>query len=312
LMNGGLQTDMINTEYDFSSAKCMLCGNNGLSFVNILRDDDTHWAAKCKACYHIQLTPLPTVEEEESYYQTNELYSISRMDERELVKKLEQLVTMQYEILADKITAPADIIEIGSGYGLFLEKAILNGYSAHGIELSKEKAAYCMNRTGIMPESINLVCEDVPDALTGKFDVVLMFFLLEHIINPIVFLKRSAELLNASGRIVLLVPNANAYLKNYCDEYKDFHYLRPHISYFSAEILSHVLVDAGFINVEVFGKQQYSVENAIHWARNKAPFLAYSQLDMPPGLEFVNEFYKNYMEKELVSDMLVAVGTWIH
>lgn len=40
---------------DFSKATCMLCGNIGLSFVNALRDDETHFAVECPTCGHVQI-----------------------------------------------------------------------------------------------------------------------------------------------------------------------------------------------------------------------------------------------------------------
>lgn len=40
---------------DFSKVTCMLCGNIGLSFVNALRDDETHFAVECPTCGHVQI-----------------------------------------------------------------------------------------------------------------------------------------------------------------------------------------------------------------------------------------------------------------
>jgi 2-polyprenyl-3-methyl-5-hydroxy-6-metoxy-1,4-benzoquinol methylase len=302
---------MTKHPFDFESAECMLCGNTGLDFVNSLRDDETHWAAKCKACGHVQLTPLPTEEEENCYYQTNKLYSISKMNDDQLVLKLAQLVDIQLEI-TKAITPPphCKLIEIGSGYGLFLDRARAAGYDVDGVEISEDKQLYCENRFGIKPLNFNLVSQNSPKELYGHYDVAVMFFLLEHIPNPVEFLKRTGNLLKKNGKVIILVPNVNEYMKQYCKEYNDFHYLRPHLSYFSADVLLKVLSDSGFSNIKIYGKQQYSIENAIHWARNKAPFLAYNQIAMPEGLEFVNEYYKQKMESEMKSDMLVATGVW--
>jgi 2-polyprenyl-3-methyl-5-hydroxy-6-metoxy-1,4-benzoquinol methylase len=309
-LRNGAKATMMKHPFDFNSAKCMLCGNVGLDFVNNLRDDKIHWAAKCKTCGHIQLTPLPTKEEENCYYQTNELYSISRMDEERLVLKLAQLVGFQIEIMKNYCPSGCKLIEIGSGYGLFLDRARDEGYDVDGIEISKDKQLYCEHQFGIKPFDINLVSQGIPESLHGRYDAAVMFFLFEHIPNPVEFLRRAGDLLGKNGMVIILVPNVNEYMKQYCKEYNDFHYLRPHLSYFSADILFKVLSDSGFSNIEVYGKQQYSIENAIHWARNKAPFLAYNQIKMPEGLEFVNEYYKAKMESEMTSDMLVATGLW--
>ena len=90
--------------------------------------------------------------------------------------------------------------------------------------------------------------------------------------------------------------------------FRCFQYFRGHISYFTPETLSRVMTQAGYKNVRIMGKQLYSIENAIHWARNNAPFKPYCQFELPEGLEFVNEFFKKQMETNLTSDCLFAVG----
>ena len=299
-----------NINFDFNSAQCLFCSATGLTFVNKLRDDDKHWAAMCKACDYVQLTPLPTAEEEEEYYQTNALFSVSNMDEADLICKLNELSAFQYNVVKQLVPPPADVIEIGCGYGLFLKKAMTDGYNVSGIEISADKRAYCKKNTGIEAMGINLINDDISDELSKKYDLITMFFTLEHIINPVDFLKRSSKLLKSNGKIIVLVPNMNDFMMQLCDEYKDFHYLRPHISYFTIETLTKVLINSGFHDINVFGKQQYSIENAIYWLRNKKPFLKYNQIEMPhPELEFVNDLYRDKLNNELRSDMLVAVGT---
>ena len=309
-MIGEAKMETANINFDFSSAQCLFCSAIGLVFVNKLRDDDKHWAAMCKSCDYVQLTPLPTAEEDEEYYQTNALFSVSNMDEEDLICKLNELSTFQYNIVKQLVPPPADVIEIGSGYGLFLKKAMTDGYNVSGIEISADKRAYCKKNTGLEIMNLNLIKDDISDELLNKYDIVTLFFSLEHIINPVDFLKRSSKLLKTNGKLIALVPNMNDFMMQLCAEYRDFQYFRPHISYFTSETLTKVFNNAGFHDINVFGKQQYSIENAIHWLRNKKPFLEYTQIKMPrPELEFVNELYKAKLNDELKSDMLVAIGT---
>jgi hypothetical protein len=75
---------------DFSTQICMLCGNIGLEFVNNLRDDDTRFAAVCRACGHTQVSPLPSIKEDEEFYQKNEM-------DRRLIPKTQLTAKYMYQ-----------------------------------------------------------------------------------------------------------------------------------------------------------------------------------------------------------------------
>jgi hypothetical protein len=65
---------------------------------------------------------------------------------------------------------------------------------------------------------------------------------------------------------------------------------------------------SGFSEVKVYGHQAYSIENAIHWWRNKAPSLLEHQLYLPEPLEWINKIYKAKIESEVKSSFISAVG----
>lgn len=298
------------SNHDFKSAPCILCGSIGLTFVNNTRDTDKHQAAKCNVCDHVQLTPLPTIAEDERYYQNNQgmrnLVQKSELDDTQLMNKYEPWAVSQVDTVRHILPKGKSLLEIGSGYGWFIEKIRAEGYMAEGIEISDEKCNMALDRANIQLHNINILCGISQDI--RKFDAICMFHLLEHIPNPVEFLRRASEFLNDKGMVVIEVPNFNAYMKKYSNEYNDFQYFRAHLSYFTPDTLKKAMNMAGFGEVRILGKQLYSVENAIHWMRNKVPFKPYSQLEMPEGLEFVNNFFKEEMEKNMTSDMLVATG----
>jgi hypothetical protein len=109
---------------DFSKEVCMLCNNGELQFFHKLRDDSTHFVTECCSCGHVQVSPLPTIEEEIEYYQKNEmsrrLIPKNQINDEKLMMKYEIWGDEQCKIISSKISNPKiTILEVGSGFRKF-------------------------------------------------------------------------------------------------------------------------------------------------------------------------------------------------
>ena len=299
---------------DFTDERCILCGGCGLDFAHALRDDEHCCAAKCRHCGHVQVAPLPTIEEDERFYQDNKmnrnLIPLAQMDEQALMMKYRPWADKQAKTVRRFVAAGASILEIGSGYGWFAEKMRENGYQVDGIEISDDKRALASERVpGLKLMNVNLLCDELPPEARGKYQAVCMFHLLEHLSDPVLFLSRAAEALRPGGLLLVEVPNLDCAMRGLSEPYDDFSYLRAHLSYFRPETLHRVFETAGLSEIQIIGRQLYSLENAVQWLRNGKPFLEYSQIEMPAGLEWIGDQYDRALEESLQSDSLVAVGT---
>lgn len=94
------------------------------------------------------------------------------------------------------------ILEVGSGWGKFLELAEYCGFRAFGIELSKAKIEYTKRR-GLKVFH--------PDEIPENFfvDAISMFQILEHIPYPSEFLRFYLRYLKPEGLLILEVPNCS-------------------------------------------------------------------------------------------------------
>jgi 2-polyprenyl-3-methyl-5-hydroxy-6-metoxy-1,4-benzoquinol methylase len=302
---------------DFSQKECMLCASKGLTFVNNLRDDDLHFAAVCPACGHVQVTPLPTVEEDIEFYQKNEmnrrLIPKSQLNEEQMMLKYEIWGIEQFGVVTNLFTddylSKGKILEIGSGYGWFVDKMRKAGYAVDGIELSDEKQEMAKKYLNLKLLPYNLLEDALPKTMIENYDVVCMFHVLEHILDPQLFLERSLKALKKGGKLLIAVPNYFDHLKQFSKEYNNFAYFRTHLSYFKPATLQYLLQKVGLTNIQIEGTQLYSLENAIHWLRNGVPYLEKSQIEMPEGLQWIGDIYKKTLEKQLKSDGLIAIGT---
>jgi SAM-dependent methyltransferase len=151
--------------------------------------------------------------------------------------------------------------------------------------------------------------EELPEEIIDNYDVVCMFHVLEHISKPKEFLNNIKKCLNDSGKLIVEVPNFLDYNKNLSTAYNDFTYMRAHLSYFTPDTLMRLLETTGFSGIEIRGAQRYSIENAIWWIRNGKPHTEYQQLELPSGLEWANQLYKEGLEKGLASYAIIAFAT---
>jgi len=306
--------DIIQQE-TFDKAVCMLCGEEGVSFVNNLRDDDNRWAVRCNTCGHIQVYPLPDIDENEMYYKNN--YEQNKQyteagyyneSDIQLMYKNEDWAKHYVQSVKPIISKNQKILEIGSGYGWFVEKMRDEGYTIDGIEVGQDRARLAYHRS-----EINLINHDFMlsplETMSNSYDVICMFHVLEHISNPVKFLNNIKTCLKPEGIIIIEVPNYFDGIKQLSLAYNNAVYFRAHLSYFTPTTLTALLEKTGFSNITIKGAQRYSVENAIRWIRLGKPNTEYLELELPEGLEWVNKHYKDVMEKDLKSYAIIGIAT---
>jgi 2-polyprenyl-3-methyl-5-hydroxy-6-metoxy-1,4-benzoquinol methylase len=300
---------------DNMNGKCMLCGSDKLSFYHTLRDDNERNAYKCEQCGHIQVSPLPTLEEDDKYYRNDRMYK-DMFSEYEHLQQEENLMMRfrdynfdEAENIKHFVSKNERIFDIGTGFGWFVRFLRDDGYTVDGLEISDEKRELAKKVLGLDLFGWNFMLDDT-EAIekSGYYDTVCMQQTLEHISDPIVFVKKSMRFLRPNGKIIISVPNENDMLKEIEPAYTDYHYLRAHLSYFTPEMLKSLLVDCGLKDVEIYGHQVYSIENHIGWTRTKKPYKDAHQIYLPDSLEWINKVYKAELEKRLRSNTIVAVA----
>ena len=96
---------------------------------------------------------------------------------------------------------PARLLEIGSGYGLFLDEARRAGYDVRGVELSRTGAEHARQQLGL-----DVFCGQLADAPADPADVVCFWDTLEHVPDPLEFLRQVRRRLAPDGVFALSVP----------------------------------------------------------------------------------------------------------
>jgi len=96
------------------------------------------------------------------------------------------------------------ILEVGSGEGYFLDFAKQQNHKADGVELNSKSAARIKAKGFIIHE---LLLSDLKKKTNHLYDNICSFQVLEHVPDPLEFIKDMINLINTGGKLILSVPN---------------------------------------------------------------------------------------------------------
>jgi len=172
-----------------------------------------HDIIDCFACGFRHVLPLPdpaSLEQEyrEKYYADEKPTFIAHAGEDQAWFELAQNDRLA---IFERLLGPSRrrLLDIGCGPGFFLKTAIARGWDAHGIEPSRQAAAHAR----ALCEKMGGACvtEGFFNARTapalGRFDVVNLTNVLEHVPDAAQTLKRATDLLVPGGVLCAGVPN---------------------------------------------------------------------------------------------------------
>jgi SAM-dependent methyltransferase len=146
--------------------------------------------------------------------------------------------------------APGRLLDIGCGFGDFVAAMRTRGWHAEGLDPSR-KAVGAAVGIGLPVRLGTLECVD-PAA--GRYDAVTMFYVLEHLPDPIGALRKAYDLLAPAGTLLLRVPDTTPIVRmlspfGFGASLYDIPY---HLYDFSPTVLRKMLLKAGFENIRTF------------------------------------------------------------
>ncbi len=181
----------------------------------------------------------------------------------ELTRKRRMKYLMPY--LKDSL----DLLEVGCSTGFMLYPLAESGHRCTGIEPSGVFSEFVKSRGLPAFQSLEQLRQHAPQA---RFDLILHFFVLEHIANPPAFINELLSLLKPGGTIVFEIPNAADPLYSVYDipAFERFYWSVAHPWYFSEPSLHFLLKELGQ-PYEVLRDQRYDLSNHMVWARDGQP-----------------------------------------
>ncbi len=233
----------------FEQANCYNCGSIEIinSFVvNRFRH------VRCRNCHMVYVSPhlknsiVDTLYNEQYYAEYYKIKLIPSINYRRNV-----LAINKYNQIARYFDQPGRVLDIGSGLGEVLSVFQENGWNCSGIEFNEFAAEYSRREFGL-----NIINRNIHDFdSSDKYDVIMLWGVLEHLSDPLKILKKVHELLTDTGILLLEVPSADSVLVRYYERtQKAVNRIIEgdrHIMLFSVQGFSEMAEKAGFSPSEI-------------------------------------------------------------
>jgi len=210
----------------------------------------------CKKCNTLFVSPRPTSEMINTYYKDSasskfwaeRFFPETAEARRKMIFKPRALAIINI-IKKYRIPQPASIVDVGAGYGIFLEEIMKNKYFSafYAIEPSKELAKCCRNK------NIPVIEKPVEEIKQSEIQasVICSFEVIEHLFNPEAFIRSMKSLLKPGGIMVFTTLTISGFdLQILWDRSKS---ISPphHINFFSTEGLRELIHRCGLEEIEI-------------------------------------------------------------
>jgi 2-polyprenyl-3-methyl-5-hydroxy-6-metoxy-1,4-benzoquinol methylase len=220
---------------------CALCNSENIAEYLKAKDhlltgeEFSIW--KCGNCGFTFTQGIPAAEEIGRYYQS--LDYVSHSDSRKgLMNKLyhlsRSLMLMKKHSMVKKAANGKKLLDIGTGTGYFPGYMKKKGYQVTGVEIDPKARAFAGREFGFRVFSPE---EFLGRKIPGKFDVITLWHVLEHLDNFDLYIERMLEQLEPGGCLVIALPNCSAYdARHYKDTWAGYDVPR-HLWHFTPSTL---------------------------------------------------------------------------
>ena len=280
---------------------CPLChSKNTPQTEGLVRDLPEIPVLKCSDCGLIFLGSFDHIHDE--FYEGSEMRVDDDIDMDAWISETKNDDERRFQCLHSFLTG-ADVLDFGAGNGGFLRLAKQDARSVTAIELDRE-ASLLFKRDDI-PHYRFL--KDIPT--NERFNLITAFHVIEHLKNPVGFLKEVSSLLHPEGSLYLEFPNADDALLSLYDSkpFSKFTYWSCHLMLFNHETIQIAIKQAGLQCKSIKQIQRYSLSNHLHWLAKGLPggHNVWSFLD---SQELNTEYEKILANAKVCDTLLVEVS----
>lgn len=152
------------------------------------------FCGRCKSIYLENPPTLKILRKENEKYASSVIKSIASIQESLTIPR------DRISLLSKNIKRRSTILDVGCGYGLFLDLIRQAKHVPYGMDIARDFIRYLRKRNIKGYTSMT----DAPD---NYFDAITAFDVIEHISNPHQFIKNIKRKLKKNGYIMISTPN---------------------------------------------------------------------------------------------------------
>lgn len=227
-------------------SQCRICSGKEVRFI---KKEGAWNVVQCKACSFVYIIPFPT--EQFLYLHYQQYLSTDYNKIKQWQKLMSDIFLRSLDIIEEKHGSNrGTLLDIGCGYGFFLELARKRGWSIYGIDPCAHARAYAASKA-IEVDSGDLFVRAYND---NMFDIVTLFYVLEHLSDPLRYLKEIIRILKPGGLVLIRVPHTTpiANLFKILRIPNKLYDAPSHLSDFSPDTLAFALKKTGFNEIHTF------------------------------------------------------------
>ncbi|MCI0531984.1 MAG: class I SAM-dependent methyltransferase [candidate division Zixibacteria bacterium] len=192
-----------------SPLNCQICNSTDFRDqpVRYLFNRVSYNLAKCGSCGLLSINPMPGPEDvrkfySHEYFQNDHSCGIKAKsyfeDEMRVQDKAREAL-----LLVNKYKTSGKLLEVGCAGGLFLREAQKSGFEVAGLDISEEIAREANEKFGLSIQVGDFVNHPLQ---SESVDVVCMFDVFEHFINPAAVLRKVKQILKPDGIVLIDIP----------------------------------------------------------------------------------------------------------
>jgi SAM-dependent methyltransferase len=241
------QESTANVSAKLEYPACLVCGSDRREFP--FRLHDPYSVARCTTCGFYYLYPriiegaMQEAYRQPSYYEggacgyADTSYTAQESALRATFKRL-------LHNLADRRLTGGTLLEVGCGYGYLLDEARPYFDRRVGTEFSLEGAEIARaTRAEVFVGGIEQISAE------RKFDTLLAVQVIEHVYQPLAFVKRLINHTQPGGHIIIATPDIGGVLRKAMGRHWPSFKVPEHVGYFDFGTLSRLMKKAGLSDV---------------------------------------------------------------
>jgi SAM-dependent methyltransferase len=204
---------------------------------------------RCLQCTHVQVTNPPQSHELEAYYDKGFFDKYYEKLQKDPGRQDYEYKKFNYRLAEIEKRAPnkGTLLDIGCSFGFFLNAGQRRGWKAYGVELADIAANYAMAKFNL--PIINKPVTEV-DFEADFFDVVTLWNVTEHLLDPSEAVRTICKILKPNGLVVLTTGNIDSPLARLQKNHWRMFIPPLHLSFFSPSTMAFLLKSNGLEPIE--------------------------------------------------------------